>query len=299
MIFAACIALGALMQITNTPAQIVMLGTGMPRPDPERSGPATAVVVNGSAYIVDCGPGVVRRAAAAAEKGVTALRAPNLKTVFITHLHSDHTIGYPDIILTPWVMGRTEPLQAFGPKGLARMTKNLLAAYREDLDIRVHGLEHDNDTGWKVDVHEIAPGLIYQDSNVKVTAIPVKHGSWKYAFGYRFDTPGRVIVISGDTAPCDALVQAAMGADVLVHEVYDDDELAPEKRPGGDSWAEYMRSFHTSARELGAIALKCQPKLLVLYHVVRHGGTDEALIRQVHEGGFQGPVVVAKDLDIY
>ena len=285
---------------TPVPAQVVMLGTGNPRSDPDRWGPATAVVVNGTAYIVDCGPGVVRRAAAAAAKGIDALKSKNLKTVFITHLHSDHTIGYPDIILSPWVLGRTEPLHAYGPKGLANMTRHLLAAYREDVDLRIHGLEHENDTGWRVDVHEIKPGVVFQDSNVKVTAFPVKHGSWKYAYGYRFDSPGRAIVISGDTCPCEALVQAATDADVLIHEVYQEEELKPEARPGGDEWVPYMKAFHTSARELGTIALRCHPKLLVLYHVIRPAvSSDEVLIRQVREGGYQGPVIVAKDLDVY
>jgi ribonuclease BN (tRNA processing enzyme) len=292
-------ALIAGLVMTQT-TQVVMLGTGMPRPDPERSGPASAVVVNGSAYIVDCGPGVVRRAAAAAEKGIEALKAKNLKTVFITHLHSDHTLGYPDLILTPWVMGREGPLEAYGPKGLDNMTTNILAAYKEDVDVRIHGLEHENDTGWRVHVHEIQPGQIYKDKNVKVTAIPVHHGEWKYAYGFRFDTPDRTIVFSGDTTPSKELEEAAKNVDVLVHEVYPEDELEPEKRPGGEDWPEYMKAFHTSAKELGAIANRCQPKLLVLYHVVRHAkDTDEDLIKQIREGGFQGPVVVAKDLDVF
>lgn len=279
--------------------QVVMLGTGMPRPDPDRSGPATAIVVNGAAYIVDAGPGVVRRAAAAAARGIAALRAPNLKTVFITHLHSDHTLGYPDLILTPWVVGRTEPLNAFGPKGLYRMTKHILEAYREDIDVRIHDLEHQEPEGCQVNVHEIKPGVAYQDANVKVTAFLVKHGAWKQAFGYRFDTKDRSIVLSGDTRPCDGLLQAAQGVDVLVHEVYDSAELEPENRPGGDEWPKYMRAYHTSAHELGQIAAKCRPKLLVLYHVVRRHDSDAELIQEVRDGGFDGPVVVAKDLDVY
>jgi ribonuclease BN (tRNA processing enzyme) len=89
--------------------QIVLLGTGVPRPDPERSGPATAIVVNGTAYIVDFGTGVVRQAAADRKKGVVALEPVNLKIGFLTHLHSDHTLGFADIIFTPWVMGRRDP----------------------------------------------------------------------------------------------------------------------------------------------------------------------------------------------
>src|SRR6266568_2577571 len=95
--------------------QIVLLGTGTPSPDPERSGPCTAIVVNGTPYLVDFGAGLVRRAAAARKEG---LEAKNLKIGFVTHLHSDHTLGLADIILTPWVMGREEPLEVYGPSGI-------------------------------------------------------------------------------------------------------------------------------------------------------------------------------------
>src|SRR5215813_11918898 len=114
----------------NGSTQVVMLGTGTPRPDPDRSGPATAIVVNGEPYLVDFGPGVIRRAAAAYNKGVAAFGAGvvNLKIAFLTHLHSDPTMGFPDLIFTPWLMGRREPLEVYGPKGLKAMAANILKA---------------------------------------------------------------------------------------------------------------------------------------------------------------------------
>lgn len=279
--------------------RLVLLGTGTPRLDPNRFGSSSAVICHDSAYLVDCGAGIVRRTAAARAKGIDALAPANLKTLFVTHLHSDHTVGFPDLILSPWVVGRDQPLEAYGPAGLQSMTDNLLAAYKEDIEIRVDGLEHGNHNGYKVEVHEIRPGLIYQDANVSVTAFPVKHGSWKQAFGYKFQSVDRTIVFSGDTAPCDTLVEAAKGADILVHEVYDHDEYARENRAGGEDWQRYMRSFHTSAKELGQIAAKCQVKLLVLVHVLRRHATDEQLIAEVRSGGFHGRIVVGKDLDVY
>ena len=126
--------------VEKTQTKVVLLGTGTPRPYPDRSGPATAVVVGERAYLVDFGPGVVRRAAAAAEKGRPELDSTNLKIAFLTHLHSDHTTGYPDLILTPWVMGRTE-LDVYGPEGLEEMTKHVLEAWRQDIEIRTKGLE--------------------------------------------------------------------------------------------------------------------------------------------------------------
>ncbi|MGA9904370.1 MAG: MBL fold metallo-hydrolase [Terriglobales bacterium] len=162
---------------------VVVLGTGNPSADPERWGPAVAVVVNDRAYLVDCGPGVVRRAAAAEKNGIAALKARELKIVFIAHLHSDHTLGYPDLIFSPWVLGRREALEAYGPRGLKSMTSHIEKAWSEDVQIRRRGLEQANATGYKVNVYEIQPGVVYRDENVTVTAFPVKHGIWKEALG--------------------------------------------------------------------------------------------------------------------
>ncbi len=293
------IAVSLALSLTQSKCQIVMLGTGTPRPDPERSGPASAIVVNGESYLIDCGPGIVRRASAANLTGIKALAARSLRRVFITHLHSDHTLGYPDLILSPWVVGRTAPLEAYGPHGLESMTNHILEAYGEDITVRTQGLEHGNTTGYKVHVTEVKPGVIYQDANVIVKAFLVKHGSWKEAFGFRFETSDRVVVFSGDTAPCESLVGAAKGADVLVHEVYEEAEAAPENRPGGSAWPRYLHEFHTSTVELGRIAAKAGVKELVLYHILRSKTTpDGQLIAEVRKGGFNGPVIVPRDLDV-
>jgi len=271
-----------------------MLGTGNPNADPERSGPAVAIVVNGAAYLVDCGPGVVRRAAAAEKAGIKALNVKNLKIVFITHLHSDHTLGYPDLIFTPWVLNRVSPLTAYGPRGLKKMTGRIEKAWEKDVYVRTHGLEQADSTGYKVVVHEIAPGVVYRDANVTVTAFLVKHGTWDQAFGYRFDTADRSVVLSGDTAPTEAVVKACNGCDVLLHEVYN---------PYGEElhtahWKEYFRTFHTSPQELGEIATRARPKLLVLYHQVWEKLPEEDLVKQVGKY-YSGKFVSAKDLDVY
>src|SRR6476660_3950334 len=122
--------------------KVVMLGTGTPRPDPNRSGPATAIIVNDTPYLIDFGPGVIRRATAAYENGATAIGfgGTNIKTVFLTHMHSDHTVGYPDLIFTPWVMGRQEPLMVYGPNGIKAMTEHVLKAWQIDIDGRTSGI---------------------------------------------------------------------------------------------------------------------------------------------------------------
>jgi ribonuclease BN (tRNA processing enzyme) len=285
--------------------RVVFLGTGTPLPDPDRSGPATAIVVNDSAYLFDAGVGVVRRATEAARKGVAALDSVNLKTVFLTHLHSDHTLGLPDLILTPWVMNRAQPLELYGPKGTRAMVDHILAAWREDIDVRLHDLEHALPNGYKVNVHEIQPGIVFTDANIAVKAFRVPHGALKESFGYRIEAPGKVVVISGDTAPTEAIVTACSGCDLLIHEVYT--EGSTSKVP--EEWQKYRRAYHTSSVELAELATKARPKLLVLYHRANPGcdqagahcgnaGSEQELLDEVHQH-YSGRVVAAHDLDIF
>jgi ribonuclease BN (tRNA processing enzyme) len=276
-------------------ARLVLLGTGSPIPDPDRSGPGLAIVVKGTSYIVDAGPGIVRRATAAAMRdSIPALRIANLRRVFITHLHSDHTLGLPDIMLTPAVMHRQVPLVVYGPPGIRAMVNNLLAAYREDIALRIHGLEHGDSAAYRIIVHEVSPGIVYRDSNVTVTAFRVPHGSWKYAFGYRFDAGGRSIVVTGDTKPSDTVVDACHGCDVLVHEVYSKkgfDRLPAEDRA-------YHSAFHTSGLELGDLAARARPKLVVLTHYLFFGESAEEILGEVRSR-FSGVVVAGADLGVY
>jgi ribonuclease BN (tRNA processing enzyme) len=273
--------------------QVVLLGTGTPAPTPERSGPATAIVVNGTAYIVDFGPGIVRRASAAfSEKGVAALETVKLRVAFVTHLHSDHTVGYADLILSPWTIGRRVPLEVYGPKGLKAMTEHLLEAYRADIDTRTNpeGNQSRWPEGYKVNAHEITPGVIYKDANVTVTAFPTKHAMESY--GYRFDTKDRSIVISGDTNPTQATIDACRGCDVLIHEVHTPAWIAT--RP--EYFQQFSHKFHTTTPQLADLAVKAKPRLLILYHYAGISSKelyDEMLAR------YQGHFVVGRDLDIY
>lgn len=285
--------------------QVVMLGTGTPLPDPQRSGPSTAIVVNGIPYIVDAGTGVVRRAAAARDKGVKALEPTNLRIAFLTHLHSDHTLGLPDLMITPWIMGRKEPLELYGPAGTQEMVNHIIEAYKLDRKIRTEGLEHSNNTGWKVNVHEIKPGVVFKDANVTVTAFAVRHGNVD-AYGHRFATPNRMIVISGDTSPTDAIVDNCHGCDILISEAYTKASFALVS----SEWQRYRLAFHTSAQELGAIAAKAKPGLLILYHrgnagcdqvgteECREAGSEEQLLREIRQA-YGGKVVAGHDLDVF
>ena len=278
--------------------KLVLLGTGNPNPSPDHSGPALALVVNGTPYIIDFGPGLIRRAASLSPSyggHLSGLEARNLKTAFLTHLHSDHTAGYPDLILTPWVMGRDEPLEVYGPLGIGSMTEHILEAYREDIRYRVYGDEPANDLGWRVNWHEIEKeGEIYRDSQVVVEAFPVTHGTWPNAWGFRFTTPDRVIVVSGDCRPSPKVEEYASGADILVHEVYS--QAGFENRT--EDWKAYHRMHHTSAPEVAGIARTARPGKLVLYHILFWGSTESELLEEILPL-YNGPVFVGRDLDIY
>jgi len=274
---------------------VILLGTGTPVPNHAAQGPATAIQVGGRLFVFDAGPGVMRQMEAAG----LPYRGGPVTAVFLTHLHSDHTLGLPDLILTSWVMGRRTPLPVVGPPGTRAMVSHITAAWVEDITVRTQGLEHGVPGGWKVDAREIRGGIVYDSAGVRIRAFPVRHGSWRWAFGYRIDTPGKSIVISGDTAPSESLSVAARGADILIHEVYPEVRLKPEDRPGGDDWPKYMRAFHTSDRELGAIAERAGPRLVILHHIVRMGGTDDELVAGVRAGGYRGALVIGRDLDRY
>ncbi len=279
--------------------QVVLLGSGTPVADPYRSGCSIAIIVNAMPYIVDFGPGVMRQLSAVTPyfsqpgQGIEGLDLRNVTRAFLTHLHSDHTTGYPDLILTPWAVGgsgRDRPLEVYGPTGLTRMTENILKAYEEDINYRIKGLQYNNDQGWRVNSHEILEeGVIYQDSNVKVEAFPAPHGTWDNAWSYRFTTPDKIVVISGDTRYSEKLTEYSKGADILFCEVYSEKLM---------HWAglDYFRSHHISTTELAKLAKKAEPKLLVLYHVMPSGVVEQDYLDEIAEI-YDGKVIFGNDLD--
>ena len=272
--------------------RVVLLGTGNPAPIPERSGPATAIVVNDTAYLVDFGPGIVRRASAAYDRGIQALEPTKLRVAFVTHLHSDHTVGYPDLIFTPWTIGRRVPLEVYGPKGINAMTTHLLEAYRVDIETRTspEGNQRGFPDGARVNAHEIGPGVVYKDANVTVTAFATKHAMESY--GYRFDTADRSIVISGDTNPTQATIDACHGCDVLIHEAHTPRWLA--SRPS--FFQQFSAKFHTTTTELADLARQAKPQLLILYH---YSSVSPEELQSEMLARYPGHFVIGRDLDVY
>lgn len=267
--------------------RVILLGTGTPNPEWDHSGPAVAIGVGDNIYIVDAGPGVVRRAAQA------GIGMDQLTRVFLTHLHSDHTAGLPDLIFTPPSSGRRAGLDIFGPPGTRAMAANIMRAWSADLQIRLHGLEPEVKEAYAVHAHEIKPGEVYRDASVRVTAFAVSHGSWKYAFGYRFEAGGKAIVISGDTTYSANLIEAAKGCDILIHEFYSEKGLE-QRTP---DWQRYHRAFHTSAVDVGRAAAQAQVKKLVLYHELPMGQPPDEVLDEVRRN-FSGEVIYGRDLDV-
>ena len=270
--------------------QIVTLGTGTPNLNGQRTGQATALLLGGRAYLVDCGAAVMLRLAQAQAGGV-ALDPTRLSAVFISHLHADHILGYADQILSSWINGRTEPLQVYGPRGLRAMTDHLLTAYETDIHERTQGVEGLTRAALAVDVREIEPGVCYCDDTVQVEAFAVDHGGLQ-AFGYSFRAAGQVVVLSGDTTPVDIVTRQATGADVLVHNAYS--EGAVQQRPPA-AWT-IRRTLLTSTRQLADIAGRAQPKRLVLHHL--ESWDDPAQLIAEVGAGYAGEIIVASDGDV-
>lgn len=239
--------------------KVILIGTGTPNPDPFRAGPCVGIYTKGKMYLFDFGTGLIRNLNKIASQ-LEGFKINQLEHAFLTHLHSDHTLGLADLMLTPWILGRKVPLNIFGPHGIRNMADHLTEAYKIDLDQRINGLEKANPLGCQTNVTEISSGVIFNDG-ILVEAIPVRHGDFE-AYAYKITTEDKVIVISGDTAPCETLIEASKGCDILVHEVYYTEGL----KTRSPQWQLYHSSVHTSAVELGSIANEIIPKTLVLYH---------------------------------
>ena len=284
----------------------VALGTGHPGPNPNRFGPATAIIVDDTAYIVDAGEGVWRAAAKAASlHGGRIADALELTVkparVFLTHLHSDHTVGLPSLMLQPWSYAKEDPLEVYGPPGTEDLVSNLLEAYKLDIQNRVG--RSSNDTGWRSIAHDVKAGLVYQDDRVRVEAYQTKHANWKYSYAYRFTTPDRIVVVGGDGGACEGLIEAVQGADVWFQEIMTEMNLANAPWGGGsvEEKKKVIWGSHMKPSALAKIATDAKVKLLVLYHEQNYSDPydPEALVKELRMLGFEGAVVSSRDSDVF
>lgn len=280
--------------MSKSRTKLVTLGTGTPTLVPNRYQASTALIVDDQPYLIDCGSGSLQRQSDARALGLTAFDFPKLTRLFVTHLHPDHTLGIPDFIIGNWVKGRKETLKIFGPKGVSKIVYGTLDMFADGIaEHRNSGANPLGDILLEVTEHE--EGLIYSDDLVSVEAFRVQHGGLE-TYGLKFITPDKTVVFSADTRALPIMVEKARDCDVLVHSVFCESGLV--NLP--PSWPGYFSTMHTSGRSLGAIAKEAQPKLLLLSHQSMFGDSqEEDVIREIREGGFEGDVVYANDMDVF
>ena len=271
-----------------------VLGSGTPNPNPERMGSAYLVLANDTPYLFDFGSGVVRRVAALSSEwggNFSKLDVTQLEYAFLSHIHSDHTLGLADLIITPWIMGRDKPLKIFGPEAAKDMADHIIKAYQPDIDYRIYGTQPQNDKGYKAIFTPIEEGVIYEDKNIMVTAFLNDHGDLAESYGFLIQTGDKTILISGDTGPSANLLRFGNEVDILVHEVYS--QAGFEKKE--PDWKIYHKAHHTSPSELAKIAKKLNPKTLVLSHILFWGSSESEILEEIMKD-YDGKVILADDL---
>lgn len=264
---------------------VTLLGTGNPRPTIKRFGPSILVQAGGQNLLFDCGRGATIRLA--------QIKVEHINGLFLTHLHSDHIVGIPDLWLTGWVMGRKDPLRIWGPMGTQEMMAHLEQAYAFDIHIRRDVDQHLPATGVEVLAKDIEQGVVYANGGVKVTAFLVEHGLVKPAFGYRIDYAGHSVVLSGDTSYSENLVRFARGTDVLVHEVIDPVAYAALATSDSAEERAHILAHHTTPEDAGKVFTKVAPKLAVYSHIVP---PDAPTVVQQTRKTYSGPLEVGEDL---
>jgi ribonuclease Z len=263
--------------------QLILLGTGYPFPSPDRAGPSCAIEAGKKLFIVDAGRGSAMRLAALGNPWGA------IEAVFLTHLHSDHIDGLPDLFHCAWEFGNGTPFQLYGPKETQSVADGILQFYGPDIHIRRDLTEKLPAQGAKIDVHEVREGVVYEEpGKLKVTAFLVDHRPVEPAFGYRFDNGKHSIVITGDMRPNPNLIHFAAGADILVHEAF-------LRRSSTSSDQFSIQDYHSSAKEAGEAAEKAKVKTLVLTHLIPANATEQDFLNEA-KSAFSGKIIVGRDL---
>jgi ribonuclease Z len=264
--------------------RVTLLGTGSPRPDVDRNGPAVLVEAGGKYLLFDAGRGVVQRLQQ------IDIETSEIQQIYLTHLHSDHIIALDDVWLTGWIYQRAKPLNVYGPKGTKSFLDHLQQAYSYDVQLRNQYSGLDLNSGVIV-ANEIDPGVIYSEGSLKVTAFLVDHKPVDPAFGYRIDFGDRSVVISGDTTYSQNLVEHSMNVDLLVHEIMSAKSEILEKNPR----LQKIQRYHTNPEQLVKILNSVKPRVAVFTHVILVGNSENAVMQSISQD-YRGDIHMGSDL---
>jgi len=285
LLLSSCITLAG--SSTAQDLKVTLLGTGSPQPRMDRFGPSILVEAGKQHLLFDCGRGATQR--------IEQLKVPfgEVDALFLTHLHSDHVVGIPDLWLIGWPRGRKSPFRVWGPEGTKEMMAHLEKAYQFDIHIRRDVDEKLPAQGVVVEARDIEQGVVYENTGVKITAFTVDHGLVKPALGYRIDFKGHSVVLSGDTRPSENLIQFAQGADVIIHEVIDPEAFRSKNPSVNPERAQRVAAHHTTPEQAGTVFARVKPKLAVYSHIVPGDTTD---LIPLTRKTYSGPLEVGEDL---
>jgi ribonuclease Z len=269
--------------------RLTLLGTGCPVAHAERFGPAQVIRHDDTAVLVDCGSGVTQR--------LVAARCPGrmIDALLLTHLHSDHLVDLFQLVISSWHQGRDRPQRVFGPPGTKRYVDGLMALWKPELEQRIAHERRPSTVALEVEVTEIAPGQRLEIGAIAADVVEVDHQPVKHAFGFVCAGGGRRIALSGDTRYCPALIRAARGADVLVHEVFIHREMPVVPGVRSAETVANVMAYHTVSDQVGKVAREAGVGCLVLTHFVPPSFYKPALLEEVKRD-FAGPVVIGEDL---
>ena len=270
--------------------QLHLLGTGCPAVDTSRYGPASLIrAKNGARVLVDCGSGVTQRLLSAGTPG------SDIDLLLLTHLHSDHVVDLFQFIISSWHQGRSRGHQIVGPAGTQEFVGNLLEVWRKELEGRVRHERRPSVDGLDVEITEIGHGACMDIGDMSIEAFEVDHRPMAPAFGFSFKEGDEHLVLSGDTGPCDTLIEAARDCDVLVHDVLLKHEMAPREGVRSQETIDQVASYHATADQVGDIATRANAGCLILTHFVPPRFDADRLMQMVGKD-YKGTILIGEDL---